>query len=135
LFFLDHHANEQSTAVFAEALHDAVDFVRTTALHAIACESCRTAELCAADVVPAIALVLERDPSPDLRTKAIPTLLRLARRDRRAWEAIGRAAERDPDGIVRAAAADALRGYFVAPRKRYDRRQRRHCGRAARTVT
>ena len=28
LFFLDHYANEVSTRVFAEALHDPVDFVR-----------------------------------------------------------------------------------------------------------
>jgi HEAT repeat protein len=133
LFFLDHYANEASTSVFTEALHDPVDFVRNAALHSIACESCRTAELCVADVVPGIVGVLEGDPSPELRTKAIPTLLRLAGRDIRAWEAIGRAAERDPDSIVRRAAADALCGYFVAPRKRYERRQRRHGRPAART--
>jgi HEAT repeat protein len=126
LFFLDHYANESSTAVFAQALHDPVDFVRNAALHSIACESCRGTELVVADVVPGIVHVLEGDPSPDLRTKAIPTLLRLASRDSRAWDAIGRAAEHDPDGIVRRAAADALCGYFVAPRKRYERRQRRH---------
>ena len=126
LFFLDHYANEVSTRVFAEALHDPVDFVRNAALHSIVCESCRTAQLCVADVVADIVGVLEGDPSPELRTKAIPTLLYLARRDHRAWEAIGRAAEDDPDGIVRRAAADALSGYFVAPRKRYERHQRRH---------
>jgi HEAT repeat protein len=126
LFFLDHYANEPSTAVFAEALRDPVDFVRNAALHSIACESCRTAELCVADVVPDIVQVLEGDPSPDLRTKAIPTLLRLGGRDSRAWDAISRAAEHDPDSLVRRAAADALCGYFVAPRKRYERRQRRH---------
>jgi HEAT repeat protein len=134
LFFLDHHANEASTAVFAEALHDPVDFVRNAALHSVACESCRSTELCVADVVPGIVAVLEGDPSPELRPKAIPTLLRLAGRDRRAWDAIGRAADRDPDGIVRQAAADALGGYFVAPRKRYERRQRRHGRLAARVA-
>ena len=134
LFFLDHYANDTSTAVFAEALHDPVDFVRNAALHSIACEACRTTELCTADVVPGIVGVLEGDPSPDLRTKAIPTLLRLASRDSRAWDAIGRAAEHDPDAIVRLAAADALSGCFVAPRKRYERRQRRHDRSAARTT-
>jgi hypothetical protein len=134
LFFLDHFANESSTAVFAAALHDPVDLVRHAALHSIACESCRTGELCVADVVPGIVSVLENDPSPELRTKAIPTLLRLGDRDRRAWEAIGRAAEYDPDGIVRRAASDALCGYFVAPRKRYERRQRRHGRVATRTA-
>jgi HEAT repeat protein len=135
LFFLDHYANEASTAVFADALHDPVDFVRNAALHSIACESCRTADLGVSDVVPGVVGVLENDPSPELRTKAIPTLLRLAGRDSRAWEAIRRAAEYDPDGIVRRAAADALRGNFVAPRKRYERRQRRHDRLARRTDT
>jgi len=131
LGFLDHYANEASTAVFAAALHDPVDFVRNAALHSIACETCRTEELRVADVVPDIVGVLEADPSPELRTKAIPTLLRLAGRDHRAWEAIQRAAGNDPDGIVRWAAADALRGNFIAPRKRYERRQRRHDGSTA----
>jgi HEAT repeat protein len=135
LFFLDHYANEASATVFAEALRDPVDFVRNAALHSIACESCRTEELCVADVVPSIVRLLEEDPSPELRTKAIPTLLRLGGRDGRAWEAIRRAAEHDADGIVRQAAADALGGSFVAPRKRYERRQRRHGRRTARTAT
>ena len=126
LFFLDHHANESSTEVFVGALRDPVDFVRNAALHSVACESCRRAELCVADVVTALRGVLEKDPSPELRTKAIPTLLRLAGRDNAAWEAIGHAAKNDPDRIVRLAAADALSGRFVAPRKRYERRQRRH---------
>lgn len=130
LFFLDHYANEASTEVFAEALHDPVDFVRNAALHSIACESCRTSELCAADVVPGIVEILEADPNPELRMKAIPTLLRLGGRDGRAWAAIARAAEHDSDSIIRRAANDALAGNFVAPRKRYERRQRRH-GRGA----
>jgi HEAT repeat protein len=132
LFVLDHYANEVSTPVFAKALEDPVNFVRNAALHSISCESCRSSELCVADVIPSIVSVLEGDASPDLRTKAIPTLLQLAGRDSRAWEAIERAAENDPDGIVRQAAADALAGTFVAPRKRYERRQRRHDRPAAR---
>ena len=56
----------------------------------------------------------------------------IAGRDRRAWEAIRRAAQNDPDLIVRQAAADAMEGRFVAPRKRYERRQRRHDRPAAR---
>lgn len=35
LFFLDHYANDESTAVFREALHDPVAFVRTMALHSL----------------------------------------------------------------------------------------------------
>jgi HEAT repeat protein len=135
LFFLDHYANESSTAVFAAALGDPVDFVRNAALHSIACESCRTEELCVSDVVTKVVGVLESDPSPELRTKAIPTLLRLGLRDGRAWEAISEASQHDRDGIVRQAAADAMRGYFVAPRKRYERRQRRHSRSTVRSRT
>jgi hypothetical protein len=126
LFFLDHYANDVSTSTFAKALHDPVDFVRNTALHSIACESCRTTELCVGDIVADVAGVLQGDASAELRTKAIPVLLRLGARDSRAWAAISHAAEHDPDPIVRRAATDAISGYFVAPRKRYERRQRRH---------
>ncbi|HEX6394894.1 MAG TPA: hypothetical protein VFZ97_15780 [Acidimicrobiales bacterium] len=132
LFFLDHYANESSTEVFVEALRDPVDFVRNAALHSVACETCRKEELCVPEVVSAVAGVLEGDRSAELRTKAIPTLLHLAGRDIRAWEAILRAASNDPDHIVRLAAADALSGLFVAPRKRYERRQRRHARSARR---
>jgi hypothetical protein len=132
LFFLDHYANDASTATFAEALHDPVDFVRNAALHSIACESCRTDNLCVADVVPDVIEVLERDPRSDLRIKSLPTLLRLADRDERALAAIKRAAEHDSDEIVRLAAADALAGRLVSPKKRYERRQRRHARTAAR---
>jgi hypothetical protein len=113
LFFLDHYANDASTAVFAAALKDPVDFVRNAALHSIACESCRTSELCVTDVAPYVVAVLEEDLSPELRTKAIPTLQRLAGRDPRAQQAIGRAAQHDPDPIVRHAALDALDGPLV----------------------
>ena len=110
-----------------------MDTVRFVALHSIACESCKTTELCVTDVVPAIVRVLARDQSPNLRIRAIPTLLRLAGRDRRAWEAIERATQDDPDVIVRRAAAEALHGPFFMPPKRYERHQRRHDRVAART--
>jgi hypothetical protein len=38
----------------------------------------------------------------------------------------------DPDELIRQAASDGLAGRFVAPRKRYQRRQRRHARFAAR---
>jgi hypothetical protein len=132
LFFLDHFANDDSIEVFEAALADPIDFVRNAALHSLACESCKAEPLCAADVVPGLITVLESDRSPELRTKTIPVLLRLSGRDHRAWAAVERAAHRDPDGLVRQAAADGLAGRFVAPRKRYQRRQRRHARYAAR---
>jgi hypothetical protein len=82
-------------------------------------------------VVPSVVDVLERDPGPEMRTKSIPMLLRLAAHDARARAAIERVATSDPDELIRQAAADALTGRFVAPRKRYERRQRQHARLAA----
>jgi hypothetical protein len=132
LFFLDHYANDQSMAVFGEALRDPVDFVRNIALHSLACEACKTAQLCAANVVPGLIGVLENDPSVEMRTKVIPLLLRLQGQDERARAAVKRAALSDPDGLIRQAAGDGLAGRFIQPRKRYERRQRRHARTAAR---
>jgi HEAT repeats len=124
LAFLDHYANEASTAVFARALHDPVEFVRNAALHSIACETCRTGALCAADVVPDLVDVLAGDPSPEIRHKAIPALLRLADRDPRARPAVERAAGGDEDDLVRAVAREALGGRHVRARKSYLRQRR-----------
>lgn len=132
LFFLDHHANEQSMSVFAAALHDPVDIVRHAAVHSLACESCKSGDLSPAEVVPGLVDVLETDANPEMRTKVIPMLLRLAGRDPEAWRAVQRAAANDPDELIRRAASHGLAGRFVAPRKRYQRAQRRHAGLAAR---
>jgi hypothetical protein len=67
-----------------------------------------------------------------MRTKAIPFLLRFSRQDERARAAVERAAITDPDDLIRQAAADGLSGRFVPPRKRYERRQRRHARTARR---
>lgn len=113
-------------AVFAAALRDPVDFVRNVALHSLACETCKSDSLCAADVVPALVAVLQQDTSGELRTKSIPLLLHLAVEDPRAHAAVVAAAAGDPDPIVRQAAKDGLAGRFVHPRKRYERAQRRN---------
>lgn len=82
LFLLDHYANDQSTPVFAQALHDVVPHVRAMALHGIACEPCKEGDLCVADVVPPIVDVLRADPDAGLRLKAMATLLGLVDRER-----------------------------------------------------
>jgi hypothetical protein len=125
LDFLDHYANGDSTSVFAQALHDPVELVRHTALHSLACETCRTDELCAADVVPHVVEVLVADPSPELRHKAIPVLLRLADRDPRARQTVEDAADNDGDVLVREVARRALAGQHVRARKAYQRRAKR----------
>jgi hypothetical protein len=125
LGILDHHANDESMHVFARALSDEADVVRDVALHSIACESCKSEELCPADVVPALCRVLDSDPKPDLRIKALAALTRLMSRDERVRGALERAARTNSDAITRQCAADALHGCFVMPKKRYERRQRR----------
>lgn len=126
LWLLDHHANDVSMPVFARALEDDVDFVRDMALHALACEGCKQGELCVADVVAPLVRVLEGDPKPDLRIKALSALAGLSARDDRVPAAIRRAARENTDGVVRACAKDAAGGAFVMPRKRSQRSQRRH---------
>jgi HEAT repeat protein len=125
LGYLDHHANEDSISVFALALRDPVELVRHTALHSLACETCRTEELCPADVVPHVVEVLFADPSPELRHKAIPVLLRLADRDPRARQALEQAANNDVDALVREVAHGALAGRHVRSRRAYERRVKR----------
>jgi hypothetical protein len=131
LFFLDHYANDESMGIFARALHDPVAFVRNAALHSLTCGTCKRSDLCVADVVPGLIDVLEHDLSVEMRTKAIPLLLMLSGQDSRAKPAVERAAQVDPDDLIRRACADGLAGRFVAPRKRYERRQRRHARTAA----
>ena len=126
LWVLDHHANDVSMPVFAQAVRDEVDFVRDLALHSLACEGCKQDELCLADVVPPLVRVLEQDPKPDLRIKALTALVGLSPRDPRAREALERAGRENSDPVVRRCAADAATsGSFVVPKKRYDRSQRR----------
>ena len=110
LSFLDHHAADESAGVFLQALDDPVAPVRDLALHGLACEQCRADDLCVTEVTPRIARVLEDDPNPEVRFKAIPILRRLATRDGSARSAIERAAEHDADERVREAATAVLRG-------------------------
>jgi hypothetical protein len=126
LYFLDHYANDQSMSTFAQALLDPVDFVRNMALHSLTCQSCKSEPLCPATVVPSLVHVVTDDPNPNMRGKAITLLLRLGGPDDQVRATVRRAATKDPDELVRQAAADALAGRFVLARKRYERRQRRH---------
>jgi len=101
LFLLDHFANDQSAEVFRQALRDPVATVREIALHGLACERCRVAELDVADVVSDLVGMLARDPSAEVRHKTVAVLARFVDRDGRARAAIGRAATADPDSAIR----------------------------------
>jgi HEAT repeat protein len=124
LSFLDHYANDASTSTFLAALDDPVTPVRAMALHGLACDQCRTDELCVGDVVPVLSRVVRSDPNPEVRHAAIPILLRLSNRDRRAREAIETAAATDGDPLVRQVATAALDGRVRdALRSRHDLRR------------
>jgi hypothetical protein len=59
-------------------------------------------------VVPLLCQVVASDPYPKVRHKAIPILLRLSDRDRRARAAIESAAASDDDALVLDVALTAL---------------------------
>ena len=121
LGFLDHYASDASAHTFLAALDDPVTFVREAALHGLACEQCRAAELCVADVVPILSSVLATDSSPEVRHKVVPLLLCLSDRDSRARAALERAAVSDDDPLIRKVAYAALQGQVRdASRSRHD---------------
>lgn len=121
LHFLDHYTSDQSVATFLGALDDCVVPVRELALHGLACEQCGSAELCGSQVVPVLARVLGSDPSPEVRQRTIPILLRLSARDPRARSAIFDASIEDDDRLVRRVAEAALVGNErEAQRSRHD---------------
>ncbi|MCU1390062.1 MAG: hypothetical protein JWL72_3400 [Ilumatobacteraceae bacterium] len=126
LGFLDHYSSDCSVAVFARALADPVEPVRHIALHSIACERCRTDDLCASDVVPLLADILRHDPSPEIRHKTIPVLLRLSDRDSSARDAVERSTHEDADELIRDVATRALAGEHIRSRKMYERHARNH---------
>ena len=101
LFLLDHYASDASWNVFRLALRDPVASVREVALHGLSCERCRTEDLCVADVVTDLMDILISDPNAEVRHKAIAVLARFLGRDRRASEAIARAASDDADAAIR----------------------------------
>jgi hypothetical protein len=125
LDFLDHRAADTSTPIFLQALGDPVAIVREVALHGLACERCRTGQICVPEVVARVINVLETDPDADVRYKTLPILRALIGRDHRALDAIQSAAEADPDRLVREGARLALEVGLLPNRHDLARRQRR----------
>ena len=83
-------------STFAQALLDPVDFVRNMALHSLTCQSCKSAPLGPATVVPSLVHVVTDDPNPNMRGKAITLLLRLGGPDDQIRATVRRAATTDP---------------------------------------
>jgi hypothetical protein len=121
---LDHEANDDSADTFRVALRDPAPVVRMNALHGVSCERCRVGELCTDDVVPALIDVLEHDDSPKVRHASLFPLIKLADRDARIAAAFARAAEADPDELIRAAAAEARDGNYKRVKTRKALRRR-----------
>src|SRR5215467_15093530 len=97
LFLLDHYASDVSSDTFRRALHDPVASVRESALHGLACETCRHEDVCVPDVVTDLVEILAFDSNPEVRHKSVAALARFVDRDVRAGEAIARSARNDPD--------------------------------------
>jgi HEAT repeat protein len=132
LAILDHHASDVSTDVFRAALDDPATPVREIALHGLACERCRSDAICLADVVPRVARVLDDDPSPEVRYKALGALVRFASRSAEAAEALARATVDDEDALVREAASLVVSGHHLPNRQRLRRRAQSRRGKASR---
>ncbi len=135
LGLLDHHANDASTEVFRRALHDPVPPVREVALHGLACERCRSDDLCVPDVVQELVSVLEHDSSGEVRYKALAALVRFIGRDAGALTAIRTAAVADSDGLVREAAGHVVDGRHLPSRERLRRRATSRRGKAQRRAS
>ena len=108
LFLLDHYASDVSSDTFRRALHDPVASVRESALHGLACETCRHQVVCVPDVVTDLVEVLASDRNVEVRHKSVAALARFIGRDARAGEAIARAARHDPDPAIRAVAQTVM---------------------------
>ena len=96
LFLLDHYASDVSSETFRRALRDPVAPVRESALHGLACETCRHEDIAVPGVVTALVQILASDRNAEVRHKSVAALARFVRRDTRAAEAIARAAAAIP---------------------------------------
>jgi hypothetical protein len=119
LFLLDHYASDVSSDIFRRALHDPVASVRESALHGLACESCRHEDICVTDVVTQLIETMTFDPNAEVRHKTVAALARFIGRDGRAGQAIGRAAHYDPDPAIR----DVAQGVVDSGRPHVRRRK------------
>ena len=108
LFLLDHYASDVSSGIFRRALHDPVAAVRESALHGLACETCRHEDVFVPDVVTDLIEILAFDTNADVRHKSVAALARFIGRDTRAGQAIARATDHDPDSAIRVIAQTVM---------------------------
>jgi hypothetical protein len=96
---MDHLAGNESFELMVLLLEDPEPSVRLHAIHALACDRCKSDDVCALprqEIVPAATALLTNDPDPRVRAIALEVLARWVHEDGDARAAIERAAERDP---------------------------------------
>jgi hypothetical protein len=101
---LDHVMDAASTPALLAALADPVAEVRIEALHALACDRCKSDSICrpaAVDVLPPAMALLRADPDPHARAMAIELVGAWVHTHPEAVHAIDVAAAGDPAPAVR----------------------------------
>ncbi len=101
---LDHVMDAASTPALVAALGDPVAEVRIEALHALACDRCKTDSTCrpaAVDVLPPALALLRADPDPHARAMAVELVGAWVHTHPEAVRALDAAAVDDPAPAVR----------------------------------
>jgi hypothetical protein len=96
---MDRLAGNESFELMVLLLEDPEPSVRLHAIHALACDRCKSDDVCALprqDLIPAASSLLADDPDARVRAIALEVLARWVHDDEDARAAIERAAERDP---------------------------------------
>ena len=116
---LDRLADNDSFDLMVLLLDDPDHRVRHHAMHALACDRCKTDDVCALPreaIIPTAARLLADDPHSEVRTVALEVLGRWVHDDDVARTAIERAAADDSDAMVRKMAKWHLPGGRVYER-------------------
>jgi HEAT repeat protein len=132
---IDRLAGNDSFELMLLLLDDPEPSVRRHAIHALACDRCKTDDVCAlprAQIIPEASRMLASDPDPLVRAIALETLARWVHEDDDARRAIERAAADDPTPGNRKKATWYLPGGKVFERTRPKGRSKVSAGSAAR---
>lgn len=116
---LDHVMDPESVAAVISALADPVPEVRYEALHALACDRCKSGECrpSASAVLPPAMALLAADPSPHVRAMACEVVGAWAHTRQEAAEALQASASTDPSPLVRKKASWYAPGGPIFQRK------------------
>ncbi|HET6873506.1 MAG TPA: HEAT repeat domain-containing protein [Acidimicrobiales bacterium] len=116
---IDRLAGPDSFELMLLLLEDADGRVRAHAMHALACDRCKSDDVCALprdDLIPIAARLLADDPQDPVRSIALEVLARWVHHDAAAYAAIEKASVTDPSPAVRKKAK-----WFLPGGKHYER--------------